>query len=289
MIPNSYFIHPEDEAALKAMKSLPGFDALVKTFMKVGYEMLLHGVNMASKIRLSETQLPDIYHRVNSICDTMGIECPEVYLEMSPYPNAYTYGDTDIFMVLTSGLFDYLDNDEIDSVIAHECGHIVCRHVLYHTLAEFIRTGMTGIIGDLAEPLKLGIFYWERKSELSADRAAALVCGIDTVVRTQLRLAGGPKHLTNMVNIEEWAEQAEHYEEIRNGSLWNRVLQMGATMSLDHPFAAVRVREVLNWSHSEAYHLASQLLEGSMRLCPNCHQPVDAEWQFCRHCGHRLS
>lgn len=288
MIPNTYFIHPEDEKALAAMKSVPGFDALVKKFMLVGYETFLHGVNMASKIRLSDSQLPAIYNRVKRICDKMDFECPEVYLEMSPFPNAYTYGDTNVFMVLTSGLFDYLDDDEIDSVIAHECGHIVCHHVLYHTLAEFLRTGMTGLIGSLAEPLKLAIFYWERKSELSADRAAALVCGVDTVVRTQLRLAGGPKALTDTVNIEEWANQAEQYEEIRNGSLWNRILQMGATMSLDHPFAAVRVREALNWSRTDSFHLAEKLLEGSLRLCPNCHQPVEPGWAYCRHCGHQL-
>ena len=242
MIPYTYFIHPEDESALNAMKNVPGFDTLVKKFMQVGYEAMLHGVNMASKIRLSETQLPEIYHKVTKICDKLEIGYPEVYLEMSPYPNAYTYGDTDIFMVLTSGLFDYLDSDEIDSVIAHECGHIVCHHVLYHTIAEFLRTGVTGLIGDLAEPLKLAVYYWARKSELSADRAAALTCGVETVVKTQLRLAGGPKVLTDNVNIEEWANQAEQYEEIRGGSLWNRFLQMGATMMLDHPFAAVRVR-----------------------------------------------
>lgn len=288
MIPYTYFIHPEDESALNAMKNVPGFDTLVKKFMQVGYEAMLHGVNMASKIRLSETQLPEIYHKVTKICDKLEISCPEVYLEMSPYPNAYTYGDTDIFMVLTSGLFDYLDSDEIDSVIAHECGHIVCHHVLYHTIAEFLRTGVSGLIGDLAEPLKLAVYYWSRKSELSADRAAALTCGVETVVKTQLRLAGGPKVLTDNVNIEEWANQAEQYEEIRGGSLWDRFLQMGATMMLDHPFAAVRVREALNWSKTDEFKTVSDLIAGKVRLCPHCNQPVSLEWVYCKYCGNKL-
>lgn len=288
MIPYTYFIHPEDESALNAMKNVPGFDTLVKKFMQVGYEAMLHGVNMASKIRLSETQLPEIYHKVTKICDKLEISCPEVYLEMSPYPNAYTYGDTDIFMVLTSGLFDYLDSDEIDSVIAHECGHIVCHHVLYHTIAEFLRTGVSGLIGDLAEPLKLAVYYWSRKSELSADRAAALTCGVETVVKTQLRLTGGPKVLTDNVNIEEWANQAEQYEEIRGGSLWNRFLQMGATMMLDHPFAAVRVREALNWSKTDEFKTVSDLIAGKVRLCPHCNQPVSLEWVYCKYCGNKL-
>ena len=288
MIPYTYFIHPEDESALNAMKNVPGFDLLVKKFMQVGYETLLHGINMASKIRLSETQLPEIYHRVTKICDKLGIPYPEVYLEMSPYPNAYTYGDTRIFMVLTSALFEYLDDDEIDSVIAHECGHILCRHVLYRTLAEFLRTGMTGLIGSLAEPLKLAVFYWERKSELSADRAAALTCGVGSVVRTQVRLAGGPRMLTREINIEEWAGQAEQYEEIRSGSFWNRFLQISATVSLDHPFAAVRVREALKWAETESFKAASDIIEGRVHLCPNCNQPIEADWRFCRHCGKEI-
>lgn len=288
MIPSSYFIHPEDDAALTAMKNVPGFDSLVRKFMQIGYETLLHGVNMASKIRLSDTQLPEIYHRVTTICDKMKIPYPEVYLEMSPLPNAYTSGDTNVFMVLTSGLFEYLDEKEIDSVIAHECGHIICHHVLYHTLAEFLRTGMAGIISSLAEPLKLAICYWERKSELSADRAAALFCGTDTVVRTQLRLSGGPKSLTKDVDIDEWASQAEQYEDIRNGGLWNRMLQIGATLSLDHPFAAVRVREVLNWSKTEDFKTACDIISGHTVICPHCEQPADADWIFCKHCGHKL-
>lgn len=288
MIPYSYFVHPEDEKALNAMKAVPGFETIVKKFLKVGYETMLHGVNMASKIQLSEKQLPELYHRVTRICDKFGLAYPEVYLEMSPFPNAYTFGDTQIFMVLTSALFDYLDDDEIDSVIAHEAGHILCHHILYHTIGEFLRTGMTGILGDIAEPLKLALYYWERKSELSADRAAALICGVDTVVRTQLRLSGGPKSLTSKVDIEEWAEQAERYEVIRNGNTWNKILQVGAVMSLDHPFSAVRVREVLNWAKSNEFNIAMSISSGDNRICPHCHKPVQNDWKFCKHCGEKL-
>lgn len=266
MIPVSYFTHPEDQKALSAMQKIPGFDTLVKTVLKYGYERYLHGFNMASKIRVSRTQLPEIYYRVEKICRKVGVEMPEVYLEMSPVPNAYTMGDNNpgVFMVLTSALFDYLDSDEIDSVIAHEVGHIACHHVLYHTIGQLLQFGLSGILGSIAkfmvEPLTLAILYWDRKSELSADRCAALVCGVDTVVRTQLRLAGGPKTLTVGVNIQEWADQAEEYEKIRNGQTWDKTLQTMATMYQSHPFAAVRVREALNWTKTSDYRVARQYL-----------------------------
>ena len=62
------FVHPEDAAALKLMKSLPGFDLVVKKVLDLSYETLLYGINMASKIRLSEKQMPKLYHRLVIIC-----------------------------------------------------------------------------------------------------------------------------------------------------------------------------------------------------------------------------
>ena len=288
MVPYSYFIHPEDQQALDTMKSIPGFEIVVKEIMKVGWEEMLHGVNMASQIRLSDEQLLDIYHRVTRICDKLGIDYPEVYLCMSPYPNAWTYGDTRIYLTLTSALFDYLNDDEIDSVIAHECGHILCHHVLYHTVAQFLAQGAGRLFPKISEPLMLAMYWWERKSELSADRAAAIVCGADTVIRTQLRLSGGQKSLTRDVDVEQWARQAENYDEIRFGSGWNRFLQSIATIENTHPFSAVRVREVLNWSHCEDFAKIRNIVDGKISICPFCHESIDKGWRFCQHCGHEI-
>lgn len=289
MIPNSYFIHPEDEKALNTMMKIPGFDRLVKSFMEVGYEALVNGENLASQILLSDKQLPKIYNRVKRICDKLGIKpYPQVYLYMSPYPNAWTYGDTDVSITLTSALFEYLEDDEIDSVIAHECGHILCHHVLYNTVANFVYTGITGIMSDLATPLRLAIGYWDRKSELSADRVAALLCGADTVVRTQLRLAGGPKSLTKSVDIEMFAQQAEQYEELLRSSRVDNLMQKFAVRNDSHPFCAVRVNEVLKWSKSPEFEIVKSLMLGSAGICPHCHRPVMKGWLYCRSCGERI-
>ena len=49
------FIHPEDAAALKALKAIPMLSTIVKKIMDVGAEQLQTGLNMASKVRLSPT------------------------------------------------------------------------------------------------------------------------------------------------------------------------------------------------------------------------------------------
>ena len=95
------FIHPEDDAALRQMESIPGFAAFIKKILAIGLEPLQYGINTASSIRLSETQLPKIYKHLPPICEKLGIPEPEFYLKMDPYPNAWTFGDTRIFITVT--------------------------------------------------------------------------------------------------------------------------------------------------------------------------------------------
>ena len=44
------FIHPEDAAALKALKAIPMLSTIVKKVMDIGAEQLQTGLNMASKV-----------------------------------------------------------------------------------------------------------------------------------------------------------------------------------------------------------------------------------------------
>lgn len=289
----SDFIHPEDAAALQQMESIPGFGTLIKKVLAVGIENLQYGVNMASTIRLSERQLPDLYRHLPPICHKLGIREPELYLKMDPIPNAWTFGDTRIYITLTSGLVDMLTDEELDSVIAHECGHILCRHVLYHTVAEWVKSGLASlvILGSLAVPIEYALLYWSRKSELSADRAAAIVTSPEIVASVQARLSGGPSSITSKIDLNEWAKQADEYDRIQNSGLWNKTLQLSVIAGLDHPFAAVRVREILNWGESEQFRRirkVSLLGAGSGKRCPNCDSHVDDNWLFCRKCGHKL-
>ena len=285
------FIHPFDEAARRKLEAIPGFSIAVKSFLKVGYERMLHGINMASKIRLSSTQLPDIYSLLPPICAKLGISEPELYLEMNPAPNAYTYGDSIISITLTSGLLEYMDKEELIAVIAHECGHIACRHVLYHTMASILLGGGSSLIQFLSIPMQLGLNFWVRRSELSADRAAVIVCGSQTpVINTMMRLAGGPKKITNNINIEEYASQADYYEKMMADSKWDSILQKYGVLYNTHPYAAVRVSEIIKWCKSDEYRaiLEHNEILFSGLLCPACGNPVSNHWHFCKKCGNKL-
>jgi len=290
----SSYIHPEDKAALDNLTAIPLFPTCVKAFMKIFSEKFIYGTNMAQKIRLGPTQLPEIYNYLPPILETLGIEEPQFYLEMNPAPNAYTFGDTQIFVTVTSGLLEYLEEDEVKAVLAHECGHIACHHVLYHTMATMLFQFGTKIFGPLAVvagPVWLALLYWQRRSELSADRAAAVAMdGTDPVVDTMIRLSGGPKSITGKVNIEEYIKQADVYDKITEESQWQMLLQGIAIMNQDHPFTAVRTKEIIKWGSGEQFQriLQAKRENGSGPKCPNCGSPLQEEWIFCRQCGTKI-
>ena len=292
MIKPSEFIHPEDAAALRQLESIPGFPALVKKIMALGFEQLRYGMNMATAIRLSPTQLPKLYNHLPPICEKLGIPEPEFYLQMNPAPNAWTFGDTKIYITITSGLVEMLNDEELDAVIAHECGHILCRHVLYHSIANYLIIGADslGILGSLTIPIKYAIYYWQRKSELSCDRCAAIITSPEAVARSMARLSGGPKSITEELNMEEWARQADKYDAIKNDGLWNKALQLSVTAGQSHPFSAVRVREILRWANSPQYKSLKEniAIKASGKKCPDCGNPVCDDWAFCRYCGTKL-
>lgn len=290
----SDFIHPEDAAALRQMEGIPGFAALVKKILAIGIENLQYGVNMASSIRLSDKQLPQIYRHLPPICQRMGIPEPEFYLQMSPVPNAWTSGDTRIYITVTSSLMDMMSDEELDAIIAHDCGHILCRYVLYYTVAQWISSGLVnlGLLGTLATPVQFALCYWSRKCELSADRAASIITSLEVVASTMARLSGGPKSITSQIDLKEWASQANEYYKIQNNGLWNKNLQLAVIAGLDHPFSAVRVREILKWGESEQYRMIKNggtMDSPSGHTCPRCGSAVDVGWRFGRNCGAPLN
>jgi Zn-dependent protease with chaperone function len=244
------FTHPEDRAALEKLHAIPLFPACVKAFMKFLPERQLHGLNMASKIRLGPKQLPKIFDHLPPACKTLSIPEPEFYLEMNPVPNAYTYGDQRVFVTATSGLIESLDEQEIYAVVAHECGHIACQHVLYRTMAMMlleIGERIFGPLSLLSVPVQIGLLYWFRRSELSADRAAAVVMGgAVPVVNTIIRLAGGPKSITGDVDVELYMAQSRAYDKLMESG-WDSLLQSLIAARQTHPFLSVRAREITRW------------------------------------------
>ena len=256
-----HYVHDTDRAALKALKAIPGFHQFVKTFMKIWSERQYRISNMSSCVRMNERQLSKYYDMLQPICEKLGIEVPELYLQLDVTPNSYTAGDTKPFIVVTSGLFETIPEELIPTVLAHECGHIACHHVLYSTMGSVLLGGTTSALrsfvpyGGLATmPLEVAFFYWMRCSELSADRAAALCDGgSEKMSEVCMRLAGYDKDINALASREEFMLQAREYREMIIGSKWDKTLEFLTLSRLSHPLMTVRALECEEWSKSDQF------------------------------------
>ncbi|MDO5565052.1 MAG: M48 family metallopeptidase [Planctomycetia bacterium] len=280
------FIHPEDMSAMNALKAVPGFEGLVRKVMAGTIEKMFYGECLGTNIKLGPSQLPEFYQLLPPVCEKFNIPVPPLFLEMSPIPNAYTYGDKVPFIVMSSGLLEYMSKEEVQIVLAHECGHIVCHHSLYTMMSVIIGYGLSWIPTSLTELLKLPIYRWRRMSEFSADRAGAVFAGnaqkyLDIIIR----LSGGKSEFTKRVNTAAYQEQVNEYDAILNDTAVESAMQSYLLLWSTHPFASMRSREILNWTKGATFSYLSKKVGTYSLQCPQCGAPMRGRTNICTN-GH---
>jgi Zn-dependent protease with chaperone function len=253
------FQHEDDLAATRALQALPGMETLVAKVLEIGLERLYYLQNVADNVRVTKAMFPRLHRALGWGCKILDVEEPELYVNLDPVPNAYTFGHTKPFIVLTSGLIDMLDDEERFFVVAHELGHIKAGHVLYTVLArniasivEMIGRATLGVGALLGQGLVLALHNWYRDAELTADRAGLLcVQDLNPCVRVFMKLAGGATRLFQEMDQGEFMKQIRAYEDADSSSI-NKVYKAILTAWRTHPFPILRARELDLW-HSTGY------------------------------------
>ena len=259
MIDYSRFIHPLDQKALAALKALPGFDTVAKKLIAILDEKQFKIMATSSFLQLGPQQLPEIYAILVRVCQKLQIDIPELYLELDREPNAYTTGDTDIFIVVTSGLLETMTTEQIETVIAHECGHIVCHHVLYSSMASLLLSGAelfnnNLISGTILIAIQYAFSYWKRCSELSADRISAYYQGgPDAVVDVMMALSGATANLHLSPSRDRFLKQAQAYKTMVENSDYNKVLEFLMYGKHSHPLNAYRAYEICRFCNEPGW------------------------------------
>src|SRR3954453_4118388 len=188
--------HPADRAATAALASVPYLDQVVRKLIELGYERALRGNLLGRAGRLGGDRLPRVGALHNEAFHVLDVEpLPDLYLTQFPVANAAAVGAGRPFVVVNSQTIALLDDGGVRAVLGHEAGHVLSDHVLYRT-ALLILLNATPLGGPLlALPfaaVRIALAEWFRASELSCDRAAALVTRDPLAVcRTLMALAGG--------------------------------------------------------------------------------------------------
>ena len=250
----SDIMHPEDAKALQMLRKIKGFDELIRALMEYGYEQVFRGENMGFMVKVNSRNFPELYQAFKGVVKRVGIREPELYIYNDPVMNAYTYGETNTFVALSSSLVEKLNIEEVSSIIAHECGHILCKHTLYNTLLRTIEE--LGLLLQVISystlgPILMAMQYWSRKSELSADRCSAVVEGERTFQTAMLKLTTGLSEIQG--SPYQLVEQAREYHRFENDSWWNCIQQNCRIAFNSHPQMCERAYEIDRWKHSWQY------------------------------------
>jgi Zn-dependent protease with chaperone function len=250
------FEHPADRTALTAMRSIPGFDQLLRMASGFLRERQYRLVYLASAVRVDERQFADMHALLDEVCAVLDApERPELYVYNDPQPNAITLGVDKPFIAFSSGLYEITDADERRFVLGHELGHAMSGHSLYQSMLLHL-LNVIGAFGWLPagalglRALIAALREWQRKAELSGDRAGLLATqDLDAALRVTMKLAGGA-HL-DRIDVEAFLKQADDYEAA--GDLRDGVLKLLNTERTSHPFAVIRAAEINRWANGDEY------------------------------------
>jgi Zn-dependent protease with chaperone function len=181
-------------------------------------------------VAVSPTQLPKIHAMGAACAERLGIGVPQIFLIQDPAPNAFTFAtnDVDQMIVVTSGLVQVMDDQELQFVIGHECGHIHNRHVVYNTLWEILTNVLAqrvfgkflGFLGPISSLISLVFTVstrlvfgrWHRCAEFTCDRAG-LICSQDikAAERVNAKLHMGGMDKLEGFNSDEYQKQLQTY------------------------------------------------------------------------------
>ncbi|WHM38773.1 M48 family metalloprotease [Streptomyces sp. BPTC-684] len=248
--------HPADRSALVALRKLSGFDTVFKALSGLLPERSLRLLFLSDSVRVSDAQFAHLNAMLRDACYILDLEkVPPMYVTQDPRPNAMCIGLDEPIIVVTTGLVELLDEEEMRAVVGHEVGHALSGHSVYRTILLFLTNLALKIawipLGNVAVmAIVTALREWFRKSELSADRAGLLVGqDLQASMRGLMKIAGG-NHLHEM-NVDAFLEQAEEYE--AGGDLRDSVLKILNVLPRSHPFTTVRAAELKKWAATRDY------------------------------------
>jgi Zn-dependent protease with chaperone function len=254
------YAHPADSTVQRLLRraGLQGsVEAVINAYLQVAFGTFLH-----DSVQVSPRQFPEVYSLLTQCADRLSIPVPRLLIgpgtggmEM----NAFTFGtDEHCFIHVTSFLALQLSPEELRFVLGHECGHIQNQHVTYLTLAYLLHYQLfTKFWKDpdvYKFPMlatKVPLATWQRRAEVTADRAGS-ICAGDTEVgcRALIKLRLGFASLAQNVDVDAYLAQGD---ELKKTGFAVR----GPELTYTHPLVVKRIKMLRLFAQSELFYACS--------------------------------
>lgn len=200
----------------------------------------------------SATQIEDVRHPVYRITQRLvqkaGLPMPKVYLIPDHTPNAFATGRNheNAAVAVTMGLYEMLNEKELEGVIAHELSHVKHYDILVGTIAAVF----AGAIAMLANMMQFGAMFGGNNNRQGGNPIIMILMAIllplaasiiqMTVSRSREYMADeGAARLTgNVEGLQSALSKLENYA--RRGHQIHNATEQTAHMFIINPFSGMK-------------------------------------------------
>ncbi len=125
--------------------------------MALGFALLMNGfayffsdkiaLSMSGAAPVTREQTPRLYAITERLCGQAGLPLPKLYVIPQQAPNAFATGRNPrkASVAVTAGLLEYMSEDEVEGVIAHELSHVRNYDILTASVAATLAGAITWI------------------------------------------------------------------------------------------------------------------------------------------------
>jgi|GEM_PF-551280 len=199
-------------------------------------------------LHLTPRLAPRLHALLQDCGKVLGLKAAaELYIEDSPHRNAWVFspdGVDKLYIVMTSGLVESLEEDELRFILGHEIGHHLFDHRRVPVLQLLEHQG-----GAISPIKRMKLFAWKRNAEISCDRIGLLCArSHEASLRALFKLSSGIHKRLDGFDIGEYAQQfLELQKEVEGG-----VADPNDWYST-HPFNPVRIQAMQYFHRSTTY------------------------------------
>lgn len=241
--------HPMDGKIIRVLEQT-GIKTPLNTVVEQAVSAT-YGPELATGVAIDAHNFPEIYGKLKECTDKLGIRMPYAVItnHMSGINAAALGTDQKPFIMISNVAPRLLNDQELKFIIAHECGHIAMEHMVYHSAVSMasVMGGFVPVIGPvLTKAAVLPLNYWNRCSEITADRVGLLCCGdLHTAQMALLKIVGGFTDVAD-IDINRYIAQSKATQDGQTLGKINEYFQA-------HPMIYKRLQALDLFARSETY------------------------------------
>lgn len=137
---------------------------------------------------------------VERVSDKMGVKIDQVYELEEDQANAYAVDSVRKIVIISKSILSHVNNEELESIMAHEVSHIKARHGLKRAIFKGISLITLGSLLFYGVPILIiiaGLFltlitdiYFSKTTELEADISASKIVDKYALISAISKLSG---------------------------------------------------------------------------------------------------